>query len=151
MVKKRLASGAPCPKCVQAQELLDRRGLAGRIDRVLWAQEGDPASEGMLLGAKHGVDGYCPNQGTDSGGAAKAGHSRQFRRSGGVDGTVAPSPYGASHAHRTPTPKSPAVGRYAYRRDNLTSGPVESAHTPPRRSRCVPVEGPRGLVAGPAA
>jgi len=56
MVKKRLANGDACPKCVQAQEILDRRGLSARIDRVVWAQEGDPASEGMRLGAEHRVD-----------------------------------------------------------------------------------------------
>jgi len=56
MVKKRLASGEPCPKCVQAQEMLERRGLAARIDRVVWAAEGDPSSEGMRLAAEHGVD-----------------------------------------------------------------------------------------------
>jgi phosphoadenosine phosphosulfate reductase len=56
MVKKRLANGAPCPKCVQAQELLDRRGLSDRIDRVVWALEGDPDSEGMRLAVEHGVD-----------------------------------------------------------------------------------------------
>lgn len=55
MVKKRLRNGEPCPKCVQAQELLDRRGLASRIDQVVWAQEGDDASEGMRLAAAHGV------------------------------------------------------------------------------------------------
>lgn len=54
-VKKRLLNGDPCPKCVQAQELLDRRGLMPRIDRVVWAQEGDAASEGMRLAAQHGV------------------------------------------------------------------------------------------------
>jgi phosphoadenosine phosphosulfate reductase len=56
MVKKRLTNGDPCPKCVQAQELLDRRGLSARIDRVVWALEGDPSSEGMRLAAEHHVD-----------------------------------------------------------------------------------------------
>lgn len=56
MVKKRLADGSPCPKCVQAQELLDRRGLSHRVDRVVWALEGDPTSEGMRLAVEHGVD-----------------------------------------------------------------------------------------------
>ena len=44
MVKKRLLSGEPCRKCVQAEELLKARGLYGRIDEVLWADEADPAS-----------------------------------------------------------------------------------------------------------
>lgn len=56
MVKKRLASGAPCAKCAQADEVLARRGHTGRIDRVVWAEEGDPASEGMRLSALHGVE-----------------------------------------------------------------------------------------------
>ena len=55
MVKKRLLSGEPCRKCVQAEELLKARGLYGRIDEVLWADEGDPASPGMVLGARLGV------------------------------------------------------------------------------------------------
>lgn len=55
MVKKRLLSGEPCRKCVQAEELLKARGLYGRIDEVLWADEADPASPGMVLGARLGV------------------------------------------------------------------------------------------------
>ncbi len=49
MVKKRLANGQPCEKCVQAEELLKRRGLWERIDEVVWADENDPSSPGMLL------------------------------------------------------------------------------------------------------
>lgn len=56
MVKKRLLNGDPCPKCVQAQAALDRRGLSSRIDRVVWALEGDAGSEGMRLAARHGVE-----------------------------------------------------------------------------------------------
>lgn len=56
MVKKQLASGEPCRKCAQAEELLKNRGLWERIDRVAWAIEGDPSSEGMRLGVEHGVD-----------------------------------------------------------------------------------------------
>ena len=55
MVKKRLANGEPCPKCVQAEDLLKSRGLWPRIDEVVWANEGDPSSEGMQLGARYGV------------------------------------------------------------------------------------------------
>lgn len=55
MIKKRLLSGEPCKKCAEAEEMLRGRGLWDRIDRVVWAQEGDPSSEGMLLGQKHGV------------------------------------------------------------------------------------------------
>ena len=55
MIKKRLLSGEPCKKCAEAEEMLRGRGLWDRIDRVVWAQEGDASSEGMLLGQKHGV------------------------------------------------------------------------------------------------
>lgn len=56
MVKKRLASGEPCRKCVQAQELLERRGLWDQIDEVVWAQEGDAASPGVQLAERHQLD-----------------------------------------------------------------------------------------------
>src|ERR1700742_4555322 len=56
MVKKRLASGEPCRKCAQAEELLRSRGLWDRIDEVVLADEGDPSSPGMQLGARHGVE-----------------------------------------------------------------------------------------------
>jgi phosphoadenosine phosphosulfate reductase len=55
MVKKRLLNGEPCRKCAQAEELLKARGLWNRIDEVVWADEGDPASPGMKLGARLGV------------------------------------------------------------------------------------------------
>ena len=55
MVKKRLANGQPCEKCVQAEELLKRRGLWDRIDEVIWADERDPSSAGMLLAEAKGV------------------------------------------------------------------------------------------------
>ncbi|HTM21003.1 MAG TPA: hypothetical protein VL172_10860, partial [Kofleriaceae bacterium] len=56
MVKKRLADGSPCPKCAQAEELLRRRGQWQLIDEVVWANEGEPTSPGMLLGKRYGVD-----------------------------------------------------------------------------------------------
>jgi phosphoadenosine phosphosulfate reductase len=55
MVKKRLANGEPCRKCTQAEELLKTRGLSGRIDEIVWADEADPSSPGMQLGAQYGV------------------------------------------------------------------------------------------------
>jgi phosphoadenosine phosphosulfate reductase len=55
MIKKKLLSGEPCKKCAEAEELLRARGLWARIDRVVWAVEGEPSSEGMQLGARHGV------------------------------------------------------------------------------------------------
>jgi phosphoadenosine phosphosulfate reductase len=56
MVKKQLASGEPCRKCAQAEELLKNRGLWDRIGEVVWAIEGDLQSPGMRLATKHRVD-----------------------------------------------------------------------------------------------
>jgi len=56
MVKKRLASGEPCRKCAQAEELLRKRDHWDRIDEVVWADETDPKSPGMLLAAEHKVE-----------------------------------------------------------------------------------------------
>ena len=56
MVKKRLAGGETCRKCVQADELLVRRGLRGRIDEVLWVDEAEPTSPGARLATQHGVE-----------------------------------------------------------------------------------------------
>jgi phosphoadenosine phosphosulfate reductase len=49
MVKKRLLDGEPCKKCAQAEEVLRRRGLWQRIDRVVIADEADAQSEGMRM------------------------------------------------------------------------------------------------------
>jgi phosphoadenosine phosphosulfate reductase len=56
MVKKKLADGSPCPKCAQAEDLLRRRGQWQRIDEVVWANEGEANSPGMLLGKRYGID-----------------------------------------------------------------------------------------------
>jgi phosphoadenosine phosphosulfate reductase len=55
MVKKRLGNGDDCRKCVQAEGVLRGHGLWERIDRIVWAVEGEPHSEGMQLGARFGV------------------------------------------------------------------------------------------------
>ncbi len=55
MVKKELASGEPCKKCAQAEDMLRRRGLWERIDEVVYAREVDPESPGMRLAAHHDV------------------------------------------------------------------------------------------------
>jgi phosphoadenosine phosphosulfate reductase len=55
MVKKRLKNGQPCDKCVQAEELLKRRGLWERIDEVVWADESDDSSPGMVLAREKDV------------------------------------------------------------------------------------------------
>jgi phosphoadenosine phosphosulfate reductase len=55
MVKKQLANGETCRKCAQAEDLLKGRGLFGRIDEVVWADETDPSSPGMQLAARYGA------------------------------------------------------------------------------------------------
>lgn len=55
MVKKRLQNGEPCRKCVQAEQLLRARGLWHRLDQVLWADEGNEASAGMVLAREFDV------------------------------------------------------------------------------------------------
>lgn len=55
MVKKRLADGQVCAKCLDAQRLLEVRGLAARIDEVVWADEADPSAPGWALAAEHNV------------------------------------------------------------------------------------------------
>ncbi len=56
MVKKRLMSGELCRKCQDVQAFLDSRGLARHIDRVVLADESDPASPGWALARRHGVE-----------------------------------------------------------------------------------------------
>ena len=56
MVKKRKLDGSDCRKCAQATQQLESRGLLHRIDDTVWAVEGDAESEGMQLGATHGVE-----------------------------------------------------------------------------------------------
>jgi phosphoadenosine phosphosulfate reductase len=56
MVKKRLASGEPCRKCAQTEDMLRQRGLWERIDEVVWADENDPQSPGMVLAQRFGVE-----------------------------------------------------------------------------------------------
>lgn len=56
IVKKRLLDGTECRKCRDATAYLESRGLWPRIDEIVWAQEGDPASAGMQLATRLGVD-----------------------------------------------------------------------------------------------
>jgi hypothetical protein len=56
MVKKRLADGTECRKCQDATALLQSRGLWPRIDEIVWAQEDDAASAGIVLGQRLGVE-----------------------------------------------------------------------------------------------
>jgi phosphoadenosine phosphosulfate reductase len=56
MVKKRLASGEPCAKCIQAEQMLRARAAWDRIDEVVWAIEDEPDSEGMQLARRFSMD-----------------------------------------------------------------------------------------------
>ncbi|HEY2385539.1 MAG TPA: hypothetical protein VGK30_01140 [Candidatus Binatia bacterium] len=56
MVKKRLADGSDCRKCAEATAHLRSRGLWDRIHEIVWAQEGDPSSPGVVLGERLGVE-----------------------------------------------------------------------------------------------
>jgi hypothetical protein len=54
-VKKILADGSPCGKCLDVEARLRNRNHWRHIDRVVIADEGDPNSEGMRLAAQLGV------------------------------------------------------------------------------------------------
>lgn len=56
LVKKIKADGSPCRKCGDVIERLERDGMWGRIDRVVVADERDPASEGWRLAARFGIE-----------------------------------------------------------------------------------------------
>lgn len=56
MIKKKLASGEPCQKCAQAEEMLRRRELWDQIDEVVWADETDENSQGMVLAKEYQVE-----------------------------------------------------------------------------------------------
>jgi hypothetical protein len=56
MVKKRLEDGTECRKCQEAAAHLQSRGLWNRIDEIVWAREDDPASPGMVLSRRLGVE-----------------------------------------------------------------------------------------------
>lgn len=55
MVKKKLASGEPCRKCLQAEDMLRRRELWDTVDEVVIADETDPTCRGMQLAQKFGI------------------------------------------------------------------------------------------------
>jgi hypothetical protein len=55
MVKKRLADGSECRKCQEATAYLQNRGLWSKIDDVVWGQEDDANSPGMVLAARLAV------------------------------------------------------------------------------------------------
>ena len=51
-VKKILASGEPCQKCLDVEERLNATGQMEKIDEILIADERDANSAGMLLAAE---------------------------------------------------------------------------------------------------
>ncbi len=56
LVKKIKADGSACRKCGDVLERIGRDDVWERIDRVVVADERDPASEGMRLAARHQVE-----------------------------------------------------------------------------------------------
>lgn len=56
MIKKRLADGSECRKCLDATAQLRLRGLWERVNEVVWAEDQDPSSPGMKLAARYGVE-----------------------------------------------------------------------------------------------
>ncbi len=55
LVKKIKADGAPCRKCADVLQRLERDGHLAAIDRVVVADERLPDGEGWALAARHGV------------------------------------------------------------------------------------------------
>ncbi|AOE84916.1 hypothetical protein [Pseudomonas sp. TCU-HL1] len=56
LVKKVLADGQDCRKCRDVMERLERGGYLDRIDRILVADERNPASAGWMAAQHYGVD-----------------------------------------------------------------------------------------------
>lgn len=56
LVKKILADGSPCKKCVEVTARLVDSGQIEQIDEILEADVCDPTSPGMLLASELNVD-----------------------------------------------------------------------------------------------
>lgn len=56
LVKKILPDGSPCKKCGDVLSKLESSGQMSRIDKVVVADERDPASPGIALAIKYEVD-----------------------------------------------------------------------------------------------
>jgi hypothetical protein len=54
-VKKILASGEPCQKCLDVEQRLNKTGQMAQIDEILIADERDTNSPGMLLATELNV------------------------------------------------------------------------------------------------
>ena len=59
LVKKLLANGQFCAKCIDVQQKLDDSGYSSAIDEVIIADENDPDSPGMALARQLDVN-YAP-------------------------------------------------------------------------------------------
>lgn len=55
-VKKILADGSPCKKCMEVSERLKQDGVAPLIDQTVIADQRDPQSPGMVLAEQHQVE-----------------------------------------------------------------------------------------------
>ena len=56
LVKKILADGSPCKKCVEVLEKIESSNQMQYIDEIVIADESDKGSPGMLLAAKYDVN-----------------------------------------------------------------------------------------------
>lgn len=56
MVKKVLADGSACRKCIDVMHRLEQGGHLEKIDRIVEAYESDPESPGMQLARQYQVD-----------------------------------------------------------------------------------------------
>ena len=56
LVKKILADGSPCKKCIDVLDKLETSGLMTRIDSVAIADERNPNSAGMEIAKRFNVD-----------------------------------------------------------------------------------------------
>ncbi len=55
MVKKRLSDGTECPKCAEATQFLQSKGVWAEISDVLWYDETQPGSAGQVMAERFGM------------------------------------------------------------------------------------------------
>ena len=55
-VKKIMADGEPCKKCIEVSDRLVKEGLIESINYIVIADQRDPDSEGMRLAISHKVE-----------------------------------------------------------------------------------------------
>lgn len=56
MVKKVLADGSACRKCIDVMHRLEQSGHLAKIDHIVEAHESDPESPGMQLARQYDVN-----------------------------------------------------------------------------------------------